>query len=63
MKKCMLYNESERRFVRKFPHTIFAANYETVMVLHLLWKLTRKSLKVVAKVMKSYVRNAKVNKS
>ena len=59
----MLYNESERRFIREFPCTIVAANYEFLMVVHLLWKLTRKSLKSVAKVMKSYVQRAKVNKS
>lgn len=63
MKVCMFYNESERRFIREFPDTIVAENYEFLMAVHLLWKLTRKALKTAIKVTKSYVRRAKVKQS
>ena len=41
----MWYSADERRFIREFPDTIVAANYETVMVIHLLWKLAIKAIK------------------
>ena len=51
MKVCKFYNESKRRFIRECPNTIVEANYEFVMVVHLLWKLTRKALKAAINVM------------
>lgn len=52
MKVCKFYNESKRRFIRECPNTIVEANYELVMVVHLLWKLTRKAIKAAIKVTK-----------
>lgn len=63
MKVCKFYNESERRFIRECPNTIVEANYEFVMVVCLLWKLTKKALKVAINVTKCYVRKAKVKQS
>lgn len=63
MKVCKFYSESKRRFIRECPNTIVEANYEFVMVVHLLWKLTRKALKAAIKVTKCYVRKAKVKQS
>ena len=63
MKRPVLYNESERQFIREFLDTIVAANYETAMTVHLLWKLAIKAIKKLAKVTKCYVRKARVKQS
>ena len=40
----MKYNEEHRRFIREWSDTIVAANYETVMTLHMLYKVIRRGI-------------------